>query len=82
AVLAGRPADGAEDPGATVCSCFGIGAKTVAAAIAQQGLADVAAIGRALGAGTNCGSCKPELAAILAAAGRRRPPLAEEIAAE
>ena len=35
------------------------------AAAQAGGLADVAAIGGALGAGTNCGSCRPALARLL-----------------
>jgi assimilatory nitrate reductase catalytic subunit len=49
-----------------ICVCFDIGLKTIAAAIRDQQLANVAAIGGAIGAGTNCGSCRPALARILA----------------
>ncbi|MEM8820074.1 MAG: molybdopterin-dependent oxidoreductase [Pseudomonadota bacterium] len=66
AMLAGRPSIDRPDPGALVCSCFGVGVNTIRAAIEEQGLADVEAIGRALRAGTNCGSCRPELARLLA----------------
>lgn len=68
AVLAGRPADASADTGPQVCSCFGIGRKTLQRAIAADGLDSVAAVGEALGAGTNCGSCKPEIAELLAEA--------------
>ena len=64
-LLAGRPGADRPDPGALVCSCFSVGANTILAAIAEQGLADVAAIGEALGAGSNCGSCRPEIQALL-----------------
>jgi len=67
-VLAGHPGADRPDPGATLCACFDIGINTIRAAIAGQGLASVEAIGVALRAGTNCGSCKPELRALLAAA--------------
>jgi len=64
-VLAGR-APGAEvDRGPIVCTCFDVGLKTILAAIRDQRLADIAAIGAALKAGTNCGSCRPALARIL-----------------
>jgi len=43
-----------------------VGLNTILAAIAQDGLVSVPQIGAALGAGTNCGSCRPELAALLA----------------
>jgi assimilatory nitrate reductase catalytic subunit len=65
-VLAGRAPGDQPDCGPIVCTCFDVGLKTILAAIRDQRLADVAAIGEALGAGTNCGSCRPALARILA----------------
>ena len=50
-----------------MCVCFDVGLKTIVAAIAERQLADVAAIGAALGAGINCGSCRPALARLLVA---------------
>lgn len=64
AALAGRNAADRPDPGATVCACFDVGRNTLLAAIAG-GASTVAALGGATCAGTNCGSCKPELAALL-----------------
>lgn len=66
ALLAGRPAQDQPDPGATVCSCFSVGVNTIRTAISTQGLVDVAGIGNAIQAGANCGSCRPELQALLA----------------
>ena len=66
AILAGRAPGAPADRGTIVCACFDVGLKTILAAIAEQGLADVAAIGGALKAGTNCGSCRPALARLLA----------------
>lgn len=66
-ILAGRTESDRPDPGALVCACFGVGTNTVRRAIAEQGLTTVEDIGRALGAGTNCGSCRPELRGLLAA---------------
>ncbi|RJS93151.1 nitrate reductase [Salinisphaera sp. Q1T1-3] len=66
AVLAGRPPDESADTGPQVCSCFGVGRQTIRRAIENDGLDSVEAIGRALDAGTNCGSCKPEIAELLA----------------
>ena len=53
------------DEGETVCACFNIGEKRITAAIAADRLTSVAAIGERLGAGTNCGSCRPALARLL-----------------
>lgn len=64
-VLAGRAAGAQAERGPVVCACFDIGLHTITAAIRDQHLADVAAIGSALGAGTNCGSCRPALARLL-----------------
>jgi assimilatory nitrate reductase catalytic subunit len=66
AVLAGRAPGLQADRGAVVCVCFDVGMKTIVAAIAEQGLVDVAAVGAALGAGMNCGSCRPALARLIA----------------
>lgn len=64
-LLSGRPGDSGEDAGASVCACFGVGRNTLVKAITEQGLQSVEDIGKALQAGTNCGSCIPELKALL-----------------
>jgi len=64
AVLAGRPADARLDPGATVCSCYSVGVNQIVAAIAK-GCTDVIRVGEATQAGTNCGSCRSEIGAII-----------------
>lgn len=63
-LLAGRPAQDQPDPGATVCSCFNIGANVIHRAV-EDGAATVEAIGVVTSAGTNCGSCRPELRGFL-----------------
>lgn len=63
--LSGRIGADQPDPGPTLCSCFGVGVNTILTAIADKGLRSVAEIGAALQAGTNCGSCRPELADLL-----------------
>ena len=71
AVLAGgtpNPEGGASAYGPTVCACFSVRLSSISAAIREQGLTTPAEIGRALGAGTGCGSCIPELKALLAQA--------------
>ncbi|SIS64526.1 assimilatory nitrate reductase (NADH) alpha subunit apoprotein [Roseivivax lentus] len=70
-VLTGRAPAHVPDPGPTLCSCFNVGVNTILTAIEARGLMDVAAVGAALSAGTNCGSCRPEIAALLGAAMRR-----------
>ncbi len=64
-LLAGRAPGVQVDRGPIVCACFDVGLKTILTAIADQRLTDVAAIGGALKAGTNCGSCRPALARLL-----------------
>jgi assimilatory nitrate reductase catalytic subunit len=64
-LLAGRRADTRVEEGHVVCSCFGIGATRIADAIARHGLATVDDVGEMLKAGTNCGSCRPEIRALI-----------------
>ena len=64
-LLAGQ-LSGAKDEGKTICSCFGIGINTIVEAIHKDKLSSVEEIGQALKAGTNCGSCVPELTDIIA----------------
>ena len=66
-VLAGSPGGAAAQnaAGPTICSCFGVGLHTLHGAIVSRRLSSVAEIGAVLRAGTNCGSCIPELNAIL-----------------
>jgi len=64
-LLAARPAAPRPDAGPQVCVCFDVGLNTILAAVAEQKLTSVEAIGKALNAGTNCGSCRPQLAGIL-----------------
>lgn len=68
ALLSGRPAGSRQDRGQTVCACFDIGRNTLLRAIAEQQLESVEQIGAALRAGTNCGSCVPELNRLLSEA--------------
>ncbi len=66
-LLSGRAADGLEDDGPIICACFGVGAKTIDKEIAK-GACTIAEIGAKLRAGTNCGSCIPELKRAIAKA--------------
>lgn len=67
AALAGRSVADQPDAGTTVCACFNVGRNTLLDA-AANGARSVGALGEATCAGTNCGSCKPELKALLAEA--------------
>jgi assimilatory nitrate reductase catalytic subunit len=64
-LLAGRAPGATVDRGPIVCVCFDVGMRTILRAIADQQLTDVAAVGQALNAGTNCGSCRPAIAALI-----------------
>jgi len=66
-LLAGKPASAEENHGRVVCSCFGVGVNTLKRAIQKQNLSTAEQIGAALKAGTNCGSCIPELKSLLRA---------------
>lgn len=65
-LLRGTPPAGQQDAGAIVCACFSVGINTLARAICDQGLDTPDALGKALNAGTNCGSCVPELRRLIA----------------
>jgi assimilatory nitrate reductase catalytic subunit len=65
ALLAERPLEGAIDEGPIVCACFQVGAQRIRAA-AAAGSRTVETIGVHLGAGTNCGSCLPEIRRLIA----------------
>lgn len=54
-----------EDPGRIVCACFNIGINTIKKAISESSLKSIEEIGKAIKAGTNCGSCIPELEKLL-----------------
>ncbi|MGR3500626.1 MAG: molybdopterin-dependent oxidoreductase [Limimaricola soesokkakensis] len=66
--LAGRSAAGRPDPGPVLCACLNVGVNTIREAIADGRATSLDAIAEALGAGSNCGSCRPEIAALLAMA--------------
>jgi len=68
-LLTGKPGQGQNDAGRTVCACFSVGLSTIVDALQHQGLATAEEIGAALKAGTICGSCVPELKALLQAQG-------------
>lgn len=64
-VLAGTPAQNDQDRGKIICSCHSVGFNTIKQAITEQQADSVEKIGEITCAGTNCGSCVPELQSIL-----------------
>jgi assimilatory nitrate reductase catalytic subunit len=68
-LLSGRSADGLVSAGPIVCACFSVGIAAIRAAIQGGAATSVQGIGEALRAGTNCGSCLPELKRLVADAG-------------
>jgi assimilatory nitrate reductase catalytic subunit len=61
----------AADRGGEICACFGVSCAAVEAAIVD-GAANLEMVGSATRAGTNCGSCRPEIRALLRAARPRK----------
>ncbi|PPD44829.1 MAG: nitrate reductase [Methylocystis sp.] len=64
-ILSGGATQGECDEGQLVCACFGVGSKRIEAAV-EDGCRAPSEIGQATRAGTNCGSCLPEIRRILA----------------
>jgi assimilatory nitrate reductase catalytic subunit len=60
---------GGGDASPVVCACHNVSAAKIEAAI-SEGCRDATQIGAVLRAGTNCGSCLPEIRCMLAQAGR------------
>jgi len=66
-LLSGKSVDGLASTGPIVCACFGVGRNTICDTIAA-GARTAAEIGAELKAGTNCGSCIPEMKRLIAQA--------------
>ena len=64
ALLIGRAPGRAVEAGPMICACLGVRAERIAAAVAA-GATSIEAVGEATGAGSNCGSCRPEIARLL-----------------
>jgi len=64
-ILAGRAPGGQHDTGRIICSCLSVGLKTILRTLEDGRAVDVDSLGTVLGAGTNCGSCRPELQALV-----------------
>jgi assimilatory nitrate reductase catalytic subunit len=65
ALLAGLDSSDSKNAGKTVCACFSVSEDCIRAAIRDDGLRSPAEIGNALKAGTNCGSCIPEIKKLI-----------------
>ena len=63
-LLAGRPGGATPDRGAIICSCMNVGLNEIKASIAK-GCDSVQAISDATKAGSNCGSCRSDIARLL-----------------
>jgi assimilatory nitrate reductase catalytic subunit len=66
-LLSGKSVDGLASGGPVVCACFGVGRAAICDAIAA-GARSASEIGMQLKAGTNCGSCIPEMKRLIARA--------------
>jgi assimilatory nitrate reductase catalytic subunit len=66
-LLSGKSVDGLASAGPIICACFGVGRTTICDAIAA-GARSATEIGARLKAGTNCGSCIPEMKRLIAQA--------------
>ncbi len=64
-LLSGRPPAGGADAGPVICACFAIGLNEIIKTIRARDITTPEQIGAALKAGTNCGSCVPELRKII-----------------
>ena len=65
-MLAGKSPNNSDNAGPIVCSCFSVGRNTITRNIFEKGISNIHQIGELLRAGTNCGSCIPELRQLLA----------------
>ena len=63
-LLAGRPGGAVKDRGPIVCVCFNVGRNDIIDAI-RSGCGNVADVGARVQAGTNCGSCRPEIRLLI-----------------
>ena len=71
-LLSGKSAGSLPDAGPLICSCFGVGLNVIRGALRSGAAANVEDIGKALRAGTNCGSCLPELKRIVQGSANER----------
>ena len=65
-LLSGKALDGIASVGPIVCACFGVGRNTICDALKSGAARSHLDLGTQLKAGTNCGSCIPELRRLVA----------------
>ena len=75
-LLLGRASGAVSDAGPLVCACRNVSQARIRAAVAEDHLT-VEAIGKRTGAGVTCGSCRPEIARLIA---ERAAPLRKDLA--
>lgn len=63
-LLAGKPGQDQPAVGPIVCACWQVGRRVIERCIAG-GAADLGAVGQQVKAGSQCGSCRPEIAELL-----------------
>jgi assimilatory nitrate reductase catalytic subunit len=64
-LLSGCDASGLSDQGPTICACFGISLHAIRDLVTSGRAKSTEEIGAVLKAGTNCGSCVPELRRLI-----------------
>ena len=64
-LLAGKPGAGMPDVGAIICACFGVGENMIKDAVLNDEAKTIDDIASLLKAGSNCGSCVPEIKKLL-----------------
>lgn len=64
-ILAGKPSQAGADKGRIICSCFNKGINEISALIASGKATTIEQIGQKIQAGSNCGSCIPELKQLI-----------------
>ncbi len=79
-LLSGRATNGAPSIGRIVCACFGVGDNSIRDVLKCGKARSVTDIGAQLRAGTNCGSCIPELKHLIAQAAHPSASAKPEIA--
>ena len=70
ALLAGHAPNGEPNQGPIICACFGVGRNSICDFITKGKASSAEGIGRSLKAGTNCGTCIPEIRRLFASVGK------------